>query len=116
MPECVGRREIRFAAAHFRDFLDEAHQSGIGSEHEGVDQDTCALALGNLFQSLTDHQRVQSKRILVDAAVFHGEGRWLAIGDHDDLLHVFALALQNSLCEAQTFACIGVVGSHFHAG
>ena len=41
----VGRGEVGFAAAHFRDFLYELHQPIIGSEHERVDQHAGALAL-----------------------------------------------------------------------
>src|SRR5216683_7028574 len=47
--------------------------------------------------------------------LFRSERRRLAISDHDNLLHVFALALQNALGKAQALARIGVVGANLHA-
>ena len=34
----VGRGEVGFAAAHFGDFLDEAHKVRIPRQHEGIDE------------------------------------------------------------------------------
>ena len=74
MAEGVGRGEVGFAAAHFRDLLHELHQTIVGGEHEGVDQNSRALALGDFLQRLTHHQRIEAEGVLVDAAVFEGQG------------------------------------------
>src|SRR5713101_6647112 len=38
LAEREGRREIGFAAAHLRDFLDKMNKAVIACEHEGVDE------------------------------------------------------------------------------
>ena len=75
------------------------NQAVIAGEHEGVDQNPSAFALGYFFQSLSDHQRVQAKGVFVNAAVFQGQRGRFAVGDHDDLAHIFFLARQNTLGE-----------------
>ncbi len=95
----VRRGEVGFATAHFSDLLDEVDQVGIARQHEGVDQDSGLAAVGNLLQRLSNHVRIKPERVLVDAAVLLGQGRRLAVRDHDDLLHVFALPVQNPLSQ-----------------
>ena len=74
------------------------------------------LAARDLFERLADDQRIEAEGVLVDAAVGQGERRGLAVGDHHDLLHVFALALQNALRHAQALARVGVVRPDLDAG
>jgi hypothetical protein len=115
LAEGVRGGEVGFAAAHLRDFLHELNQTVVGGKHEGIDHDSGALALGNFLQGFADDKWVEAEGIFVDASVFEGEGGWFAVGDHDDLLHVFSLTLQHALGEAQAFAGVGVVGADFHA-
>ena len=89
--------EVGFAAAHGAYCLDELHEGEVVGEHEGVDHDVRALAAGYFFEGLGDDQRVEAEGVFVDAAVGKGEGRWLAVSDHDDLLHVFVLAGEDAL-------------------
>ena len=42
--------------------------------------------------------------------------RGLAVGDHDDLLHVLGLAGEDALGEAEAFAGVGVVRADLDAG
>ena len=44
LPQVVRRGEVRFSAAQLGHLLDELHESVIAGEHEGVDQDSLALA------------------------------------------------------------------------
>ena len=70
LAERVGCGEIGFAAAHFGDFLDEVDEAVVAGEHEGVDEDSGALALIYFFQGLADYERVEAEGIFVNAAVF----------------------------------------------
>src|SRR5215831_16469892 len=70
LAERVGRGEVSFPAAKLRNLLDEVDQVVIASQHEGVDQDSCALALGHFFDCLRDDERIEAEGILVDTAVF----------------------------------------------
>ena len=72
-------------------------------------------ALGHFFERLRDHQRIEAEGVLVDAAVFERQRRWLAVGDHDDLAHVLLLLRENALRQAQAFARVGVVRADLHA-
>src|SRR5947207_1532347 len=83
------RREVRLAAADLRDALYELHQRAIARQHERVDHDPRATTVGDLANRLRDDRRVQAKRVLVDLPVGHRQRAGLAIGDHDDLPHVF---------------------------
>ncbi len=96
--------------------LDELHEGEVAGEHEGVDHDVGALAAADLFEGLGDDEGVEAEGVFVDAAVGEGERAGLAVGDHDDLLHVFVLAGEDALGEAQAFAGVGVVGADFDAG
>lgn len=116
MAEVVGGGEVGFAFAHLGDFLDELHEAVIRGEHEGVDHDAGAFAFVYFFESFADDEGIQAKSVFVDAAVFEGERRRLAVCDHDDLPHVFALAKKNALGHAQAFAGIGVIGADLNAG
>src|SRR6266568_106250 len=93
----VRRSEVRLAPAHLCHLLHKLHQPAIRSKHERVDQHTGALALRNFLQRLAHHHGVQSKGVLVNPAIGQRHRRRLAIGDHDDLLHVLALSLQDAL-------------------
>ena len=63
-----------------------------------------------------DDEGIEAESVFVDAAVFEGEGGGFAVGDHDDLAHVFFLAEQDALRHAQAFARVGVVRADLHAG
>ena len=76
-----------------------------------VNQHTRAFALGHFFERLTNHERIQPKCVLVNAAVFQRERRGFSVGDHDDLFHILALALKDALSKAQAFPRVGVVGA-----
>ena len=108
--------EVGFAAAHCAYGLHELHEGEVAGEHEGVDHDVGALAAGYFFEGLGDDERVEAEGVLVDAAVGEGEGRGLAVGDHDDLLHVFVLTGEDALGHAEAFAGVGVVGADFDSG
>src|SRR5215471_2170719 len=115
LPEVVGGGEVGFAAAHLRDFLNEIDERIVGGQHEGIDHDVGALAFVYFFQSFADHERIEAKRVLVDAAVFERERGRLAVGDHDDLAHVLALAKKNALGHAEPFARVGVERANLDA-
>jgi hypothetical protein len=53
LAERVGSDEVGLATPHFGDLLHELHEAVIRGQHERVDQHAGALALGNLFESLT---------------------------------------------------------------
>ena len=114
--EILWSGEVGFATAHRADLLDELHEREVAGEHEGVDHDVGAFAAGDFFEGLGDDEWVEAEGVLVDAAIGEGEGRRFAVGDHDDLLHVFILARENALCHAETFAGVRVVGAYFDAG
>src|SRR5215472_9961275 len=115
LPEVVRGGEVGFAAAHLRDFLNEIDERIVGGQHEGIDHDVGALAFVYFFQSFADHERIEAKRVLVDAAVFERERGRLAVGDHDDLAHVLALAKKNALGHAEPFAGVGVERANLDA-
>jgi hypothetical protein len=114
LAERVGRRKVGFAPAHLRHFLDELHQPIVRRQHEGIDQHARPFALRNFFKRLADHQRIEAERVLVNAPVLKGECGGLAVGDHDDLLHILALALQDALCHTQALARVRVVRPDFY--
>ena len=91
------------------------HQAVIAGQHERVDQDALLLAAVHFFQRPADHQRIEAERILVDAAVLERQGRRLAVGDHDDLLHVLLFLVQQPLRQNQAVARVRVVRAHLHA-
>src|SRR5262250_2137381 len=95
----VRRGEIGFASTHLRDLLHKVNQAIVTRKHKCIDENASAFALVDFFQRLPNDKRIQPERILVYAAVFQRERRWLAVGDHDDLTHVFFLTQQYSLSE-----------------
>jgi len=95
--------------------LYELHEGEVAGEHEGVDHDVGALAASYFFQGLGDDEWVEAEGVFVDAAVGEGEGRGLAVGDHDDLLHVFILASEDTLGHTEAFAGVGVMRANFDA-
>src|SRR5258708_7804568 len=115
LAEVLRGGEVGFAAAHLGDFLNEVDQGIVGGQHEGVDHDVGAFALVDFLQSFTDHKWVEAEGVFVDAAVVESERGRLAVGDHDDLAHVLALAEQNALGHAQAFASVGVKRTDLHA-
>ena len=114
--EILWSGEVGFATAHCADLLDELHEREVAGEHEGVDHDVGAFAAGDFFEGLGDDEWVEAEGVLVDAAIGEGEGRRFAVGDHDDLLHVFILARENSLSHAEALASVGVVRADLDAG
>ena len=108
--------EVGFAATHGADGLDELHEGEVVGEHEGVDHDVGALAAADFLEGFFDDERVEAEGVFVDAAVGEGESAGLAIGDHDDLLHVLVLLGQDALGEAEAFAGVGVVRADLDAG
>src|SRR5258708_5046302 len=115
LAEGVGGGEIGFAAAHCCDFLDEVDQGIIAGEHESVDHDSGALALVDFFEGLADDKGIEAESVLVDTAVFEGEGRGLSVGDHDDLAHVFFLAQEDALGHSKAFTRVGVIRADLDA-
>ena len=113
--EGVGGCKVGFPAADFGDLLDKAHQVKITGQHEGIDENAGLAAVGHLLDGLTDHQRIKPERILIDVPILLREGGRLSIRNHDDLLHIFPLSRQDSLCQAQSFPGIGVIGSHLNS-
>ena len=107
--------EVSFTSAHGADLLDELHEGEVAGQHEGVDHDVGALAAGDFFEGFGDDERVEAEGVLVDAAVGESEGGGLAVGDHDDLLHVFVLAGEDALRHAEAFAGVGVVRADLDA-
>jgi hypothetical protein len=73
------------------------------------------IRIRDFLERLRDDQRIEPEGILVNAAVFQSERRRLAVGNHHDLAHVFFLARQNALGQAQAFARVRVVGADLHA-
>src|SRR5207302_5608215 len=69
----------------------------------------------HLFEGLADDKGIEAKSVLVNAAVLEGERRRLAVGDHDDLTHVFFLAEEDALGHAQAFARVGVIRADLNA-
>src|SRR5215467_3597868 len=59
----IGCCEIGLATAHLRHLLHEVHQTIIGSQHKGVDQDASTFALRYFFQRLTHYQRVETEGV-----------------------------------------------------
>ncbi len=59
LAEGVGRGEVRFSAAHFGDFLDEMNEAVVAGKHEGIDQNSGALALVDFFEGLADDEGVE---------------------------------------------------------
>jgi len=113
--ESLGGGEVGFTAAHGGHFLHELDELEIVGEHEGVDHDAGAFAAADFFESFLDDDGIEAEGVLVDAAVFQGEGGGLAVGDHDDLFHVLAAALEDALGYAEAFAGVGVVRADFDA-
>src|SRR6202030_3047240 len=99
LAERIGRREIRLATAQLRYFLHEMNQAIVAREHESIDKYSGTLAFCNFLKRLCHNQRVQTKSIFVNAAIFESKSRGLAIRDHHDLPHILLLAGKNALRE-----------------
>src|SRR5437588_4213959 len=106
--------EVRLSPAHLRHLLHKLNQSVIRSKHKSIDHHPSAFAPRNLFQSLAHNQRIQPKGVLINPAIFERERRWFAISNHDDLLHVLTLAVENALRHAQALARVGVIRTNFY--
>ena len=70
LAEILRGREVCFAAAHLRNFLNKVDQRIIRGQHEGIDHDVGALAFVYFFERFADHEWIEPKSIFVDAAVF----------------------------------------------
>ncbi len=87
----------------------------IAGQHERVDQNALLAAAVYFFERLANYQRIEPERIAVHAAVLQSQRARLAVGDHHDLAHVFAFALQQALRKDQTVASVRVVRSDLDA-
>ena len=115
LAERVRRREVRLALADVGDAAHEAHEVVVARQHERVDHDAALAARGHLGARFGDDERVEAEGVLVDAAVGLRERGRLAVGDHDDLPHVLALAIENPPRQPQAFARVRVVRTDAHA-
>src|SRR5829696_5784104 len=127
--EVAGRGEVGFARGHGRHLLDELDEVVVRGEHEGVDLDAGLAARLHLAEGRVHHDGVAAHRVLVEAAalvylaeaarpapprarvaaaarcgrrrrrVVEEAGGGLAVSDHDDLLHLLALRLEESARE-----------------
>src|SRR5581483_1958362 len=88
--------EIRLSATNLCDLLHEIDQVIIVREHKRVDEYSGFPAGGNFLESLVNYSRIQSERILVNAAVIQRHRRRFPVGDHNDLSHILALSLKQS--------------------
>ena len=94
----LGGGEVGLATAQGAYLLDELHEGEVLRERMKVLIMMCAaLAAGDLFQGFGDDERVEAEGVLVDAAVGESERAGLAVGDHDDLLHVLILFGKDAL-------------------
>ena len=69
----------------------------------------------DFFQRFAHDQRIESEGVAVNAPVLKRERGGLAVGNHDDLLHVLALRFEDALRHAQALARIGVMRADFDA-
>ncbi len=81
-------------------------------EHERVDHDAGTLALCHLTERLAQDPRVESHRVYVDPAIGQCQGGGLAVGDHDDLAHVFLLCQQQTAGQFESLGRVRVIRSH----
>lgn len=107
--------EIGFAFAHFRNFLDKIHEAVIGGEHERVDENAGTFALIHFLQGFSNDKGVETECVFVNAPIVERECRRFAVGNHDNLAHVFALTKQDALSHAETLASVCVVGTDLNA-
>src|SRR5512143_4195568 len=77
--------EVRLAAADRAHRLHELHQTPVARQHESVDENPRAAALGHLAIGGLQDLGIEPHRVHVGATVGHRERRRLAVGDHDDL-------------------------------
>ena len=56
-----------------------------------------AFAAADFFESFFDDEGVEAEGVFVDAAVREGQSGGLAVGDHDDLAHVFVRTGEDAL-------------------
>jgi hypothetical protein len=87
LPNIVRCREVRFPVRHLGHFLHERDQIRISSQHE----------------------RIEAPGVLVNPSIGQGQRARFAIGDHDDLFHVFVFAFQELLREPQSARRVRVV-------
>src|SRR5438105_2728802 len=115
LAEIVGSSEVGLAAAHLRNFLHKLHQPQLAGQHKSIDHYPGTLAFGYFFEGLADDERIESKSVFINSAIFQSKRRRFAVGNHHDLTHVFALPLQDALRQPQSFAGIGVIRAHLHS-
>src|SRR5262249_21076947 len=101
--------------ADIRHAPDEADEIVIARQHKRVDHDAALAARGDLGAGLGDDERVEAERVLVNAAVGLRQRGRLAVGDHNDLAHVLALAVEDAPRQAQALARVRVVRPDPHA-
>ncbi len=116
LAEVVRSSEVSLAATEFGDLLNEVDEAVIAGEHKGIDEDALLLAAVDLFQGLADDERIETEGVAIDAAIFESESRGFPVGDHDDLLHIFAFAGQKFLRHDEAVPGVGVVGAYLCTG
>src|SRR5204863_5052423 len=111
LAERIRGRKIRLAFADLGDTADEAYEIVVAGQHESVDHDPAFPARRHFRARFGDDERVEAEGVLVNAAIRLSQRRRLAVGDHDDLAHVFALAIENPAGEPEAFTRVRVVGA-----
>src|SRR5262249_9740308 len=97
-------------------FQEKINEGIVAGEHESIDHDAGALAFVHFFERLADDEGIEAESVFVNAAVFESKSGRFSVGDHDNLAHVFALAKQNALGDAQAFAGVCVKRADLDAG
>src|ERR1700751_4259649 len=90
-------------------------QAVVAREHESIDKYSGTLAFRNFLKRLCHNQRIKTKSIFVNAAIFESQSRGLAIRDHHDLPHIFLLAGKNALRESKPLSRVRVIRPHLDA-
>src|SRR5258706_7584537 len=67
------RRHTRLVSDWSSDVCSSDLEAVVTGEHEGVDQDSGALALVDFFEGLPDDEGVEAECVFVDAAVLEGQ-------------------------------------------
>src|SRR5687768_2575781 len=93
--------KIGLAVCHSRHLLYKVDKIIIAGQHECVDHYTGFPACLYFFESFGHHEGIATHRVFVQPASrirasLYETRRRLAVRDHDDLLHFFALGLKES--------------------
>src|SRR5437868_10071756 len=106
--------EVSLAVGHRSHLFYEIDKVIVAGQHERIDHDTGLTTGLHFFESLGHDKWIAAHRVLVEATRrrSHETGGRLAVSDHHDLLHLFALRLKQTAREAQTFRRVRVVWSN----